>query len=134
MMGYRMVKVAAQDSGFYSTVGPFLGRRDVCKALGRPVWVEPDKVFGVVFDGDAPVAIGAVTRSGSAATLCNLFVEESHRGRGLCSRLVDELLDAVADADKVKAVVEHGVRGMFQRRGFSTTRHTTNYSYMERVQ
>lgn len=92
--------------------------------------------FFAIYEGDAPVAMGALKRlSGADGELKSMHVREDRRGNGLADRVLERLIEAAREAGLTRLNLETGsqdafapARAFYARHGFAFCRPFEGYA------
>lgn len=77
------------DPGFYEELGPFFGSREIEKELGYKMYDDPGRVWLIVKDGKAVVAVSSYEIKGKKAYLRSTYVMPEYRQNGIYKKLCD---------------------------------------------
>jgi GNAT superfamily N-acetyltransferase len=148
-----IIERTRESGDFYHLVGPFLGSRDVHRALGGPVYDDPGKRWWIAIhqqnvsmphgplrgmeDGYEQASIEvvgfcALTVDGPTVHLGSAYVVPEHRSDGVYAELFEARLKAArASGLKLRATVKPDAATLFRRHGFRVVRETANYTVFE---
>lgn len=113
------------DPGFYEVLGPFLGSRDVARAVGGPIWDSDGKTWLVARDQAGTVTgfVGITAdRSPAVAESCYTVGGDMDLAR----RLVEAAVRSVYPTP-VAATVHRPMAGAYLSAGFVQAGETVNF-------
>lgn len=124
----RVRLMTNRQGGFYEAVGPFLGRRDIVKELGGPVWDDDGKTWSVAMSAGKAIACVGVMPTGKIASL---YVIPERRREGVATRLLEKAL-ATAAVDAFSATATPASVKVFEQQGFIAVGMRGCYTLMEK--
>lgn len=122
---------------FYSTLGPFLAKREIAKELGSPTWDDDGvqwfvaKRF-VARKGSIVLGFCALKQDGDKAELRSSYVRPEYRNEGVYTALFEARLAAIQKPARARSVVHAAAVPTFKKHRFVETRTTKNFHVMER--
>ena len=129
--GYQIVLLNESDN-VAREISPFLGRRDVYNELGYPIFVEDEKQFFLVMDGDKMIGLSAARAKNDKLILCNTYIEKEYRNQGIYNFLFDLRIEYFPSAKLITGIATELSKGTFIRKGFNPVRETKRYTFFER--
>lgn len=122
---------------FYSTLGPYLARREIAKELGAPVWDDDDLAWFVAKrfvarKGSIVLGFCALEQDGEIAELRSSYVRPEYRKDGVYTALFEARLAAIKRPCRARSVVRSAAVPVFKKHGFAETKTTKNFHTMER--
>ena len=129
----RVTRMTNRDPAFYPTLGPFLARREVHRAVGATPWDDDGKEWFVAALGGRVVGFAGVLVEGDKATFCSDYVVGGEAERGVRDALMRERVKWAGGRAKVAAaVVSRLDRKTYEKAGFVAGRETVNYTVMRK--
>lgn len=125
---YRIDQVSNIDPGFYSTMGPFLSRREVVAELGAPVWDDDNKEW-LIARTDEDV-FGFLSMQ--ANWVRSFYVVPDARQEAIGAALITRVLD-LRPNQPVKVTATEASSRLFALYGFVETGTRGAYTTMERT-
>ncbi len=99
--GVTILRYTRDQADFYAVVGPYFGSREVARALGMPMYDDPDRIWFVAHAADTvravAVGVASVAIHGYTARLKSAYVLPAYRGRGIYQELMRERLAHLAN-------------------------------------
>ncbi|OBK02780.1 hypothetical protein A5637_16335 [Mycolicibacterium fortuitum] len=116
-----LITLTNTDSRFYQLLGPFLGRREVHRAIGSAVYDDDDKTWIVARDGRKVTGFIAYRsqRGGNVAESCYVARRDgAHEDPTVRDALVRAVIDATAPSP-ITTMVPKAVAGTYAALGFT---------------
>jgi GNAT superfamily N-acetyltransferase len=122
---------------FYSTLGPFLARREIAKELGSPTWDDDGLTWFVAKrfvarKGSVVLGFCALDQDGEKAELRSSYVRPEYRKDGVYTALFEARIAAIQKPCRIRSVVRAAAVPVFKKHGFRETKKTKNFHTMER--
>lgn len=111
------------DPEFYRLLGPFLGRREVAKMLGGPMWDDDGKTWFIAQTGTQVTGFVGVTTGRGLAVVESCYVDGDDR---LAARLIGRAV-AAANPTPCVATVRRENAAPYLAAGFVQAGETTNF-------
>lgn len=90
-------------------------------------------VYVAQYDGDVPIACGSVAMDGALAGIFGMITAESHRGQGIATRLISELLSRAREAGALTAYLQVEADNIPARRAYEKFGFEDCYAYWYRM-
>ncbi|MBC8118670.1 MAG: GNAT family N-acetyltransferase [Burkholderiaceae bacterium] len=92
-----------------------------------------DSVYLAQYEGDAPIACGSIAVDGSLAGIFGMVTAADHRGRGIATTLVAELLAHARGAGATLAYLQVEAENTPARRAYAKFGFEDSYAYWYRT-
>lgn len=76
-----------RDEAFYPTLGPFLGRREVHRELGGPIYDEDERTWYVALERGRVAGFCSAKATSAGAVYQSAYVRPEHRKRDVYQQL-----------------------------------------------
>ncbi|HBF84953.1 MAG TPA: hypothetical protein DD420_35005 [Streptomyces sp.] len=131
-MAPRLTRLTNSDPAFYATLGPFLARREVHKALGGVPWDEDTKTWFVLADHEGVVAFGAVTQGARRTLLESLYIARPDAAPDAATRLITAAVEAFGHDRDLHTKIRNEHVPAYQAVGFHPVKPETNFTALVR--
>lgn len=121
---------------FYSTLGPFLARREIAKELGAPTWDDDGLTWFVAKRfvprrGSTVLGFCALQQADGKAELRSSYVLPKYRKSGVYAALFEARIAAIQRPCVAHSVVRDTAAVVFRKHGFCEKKRTKNFHTME---
>lgn len=137
-MGRNFVIIAMTNKTpkFYSTMGPFLSRREIAKELGAPTWDDDGLIWFVAKRfvprrGSIVLGFCALLQQKGKALLRSDYVRPEYRRSGVYRALFVARMEAIKRPSSARSVVHSAAVPVFKEYGFREAKRTKNFHTME---
>jgi hypothetical protein len=132
-MATDLIVLTNTDRRFYPTLGPFLAKRDVHKALGGVPWDDDTKSWLVLKDAKRGVmGFCAVALHGNGRTNVESLYLEDPTWKRVASELVGHAADRFGRTTDLHAVVRFEFEYAYTEAGFTRTGETKEFARLTR--
>lgn len=131
-----ILQMTNKSPKFYSTMGPFLARREIAKELGAPTWDDDGLTWFVAKRfvprrGSVVLGFCALRQADGKAELRSSYVLPKFRKGGVYAALFEARLAAIVAPCAARSVVRDTAVVVFKKHGFRETKRTKNFHTME---
>jgi hypothetical protein len=132
-MATDLIVLTNADRGFYPTIGPFLARRDVHKAIGGVPWDDDAKTWLVLKDSKRGVMgfVAVALHSNGRTHVESLYVKDPTWKR-VASELAAHAADRYGRTTDLHAVCRHEIAYAYGGAGFVRTGETKEFARLTR--
>jgi hypothetical protein len=133
----ELITLTNTDPRFYQLIGPFLGRREVHRAVGSPVWDDDDKIWLIVtIDKKVAGFLAYRSQRGLIAAESCFIARRDKAGSedpSVRSALLQKLIE-VTNPSPLTAMVPNAVTDVYTELGFTELppKSTKNFTYLIR--
>ena len=116
-----IVRMTNKDLGFYTTLGPFLARRDIEKELGYKIYDDDGKTWLIALDASKVIGFCYIQEIASASyQIGSCYVVPEYRSQGVFKTLLAEAVKGIKG--NVSLITRNeALIAMLQRNGFAVT-------------
>lgn len=130
----ELLTLTNADPKFYKLVGPFLGRREVHRAVGSPVWDDDDKTWLVLTNGRRVEGFLSFRPRRGVVAAESCYIAQRNGGQedtAVRSELLKELVKVTAPSP-ITSMVPKTVAQVYIDAGFTELpqKSTRNYAHM----
>lgn len=132
-----LIALTNKDARFYKLIGPFLGRREVHRAVGSAVWDDDDKTWLVITNGRKVEGfLSYRSQHGMIAAESCYIARRNHDGsedQGVRAAMLQKLIE-VTNPSPIQVMVPRAVADTYVALGFSElpAKSTKNFVYLVR--
>lgn len=132
----ELLTLTNADPRFYKLVGPFLGRREVHRAVGSPLWDDDGKTWLVLTSGKRVQGFLSIRPQRGVVAVESCFITRRHDGHEditVRSELLAELIKVTAPSP-LTATVPKAAAAVYAEAGFAELpqKSTKNFVHMVR--
>lgn len=133
---FVILQMTNKTPKFYSTLGPYLSRREIAKELGAPTWDDDGLTWFVAKRfiarrGSVVLGFCALHQADGKVELRSSYVRPEYRKSGVYAGLFEARLAAIVRPCHARSVVRETAVPMFKKHGFRETKRTKNFHTME---
>jgi len=128
---YRIDRLTNTAEDFYSTMGPFLSRREVVAELGSPVWDDDGKQWLIARTSEDVFGFVSVQPFAKTVWVRSFYVVPDARQEAIGAALIQRVLD-LWPATPLKATATEASVNLVAAYGFHPTRSKGAFTTMER--
>ena len=118
-----------RDQEFYSTIGPFLSRREVVKEIGGPVWDDDGKLWIVAKVEGRVAGFCGIHK----ADLCSVYVVPGSRAKGVSKALISRAIEAAKESGLDAIQVVTHAPATYLKLSFAEKSKRGSWSVMEKT-